>query len=182
MTVHTWLDRIDVQRAAIVAEVAALSNDAQRWRAHDDGWSALDVMEHLVLAEQVVLGDLESAPTRMAPERTLGHRLRLSIVWLVLRFGIRVRVPVDRMRPTGNATFDALRTQWDHQHLALRTLVTALDRRGLQRHIFRHPIAGPLNTPQALRLLSAHLATHHRQLERLRAARPNHTTRHLGEA
>jgi hypothetical protein len=174
MNVHAFLDHIDAQRAAIVAEVAVLSEAAQRVRATDDAWSPLDVIEHLVLAEQVVLGDLDSAPTRMAPEPTVVHRLRRSMVWLVLRLGIRVRIPVDRMRPTGTATFTALRTRWDEQHIALRRLVTGMDRRGLQRHIFRHPIAGPLNTPQALRLLSAHLATHHRQLARLRVARPCH--------
>jgi len=172
MNVHALLDQIDVQRAAIVSDVAALPEAAQHWRANDDAWSPLDVIEHLVLAEQVVLGDLESAPTRMAPEPTAVHRVRRLIVWLVLRLGIRVRVPVDRMRPTGTTTFAALRTRWDDQHIALRRLVTGMDRRGLQRHIFRHPIAGPLNTPQALRLLSAHLDTHRRQLERLRAARP----------
>lgn len=177
MNVYALLDQIDVQRAAIVSEVAALPDAAQRWRAHDDAWSPLDVIEHLVLAEQVVLGDLESAPTRMAPAPTVVHGLRRSMVWLVLRLGIRVRVPVDRLRPTGKTTFAALHTQWDDQHIALRRLVTGMDRRGLQRHIFRHPIAGPLNTSQALRLLSAHLATHHRQLERLRAARPSHSDR-----
>lgn len=50
---------------------------------------------------------------------------------------------------------------------SLRAFATGLDARGLRRRIFHHPIAGPLHMVAALRLLSAHLLTHHRQLWRL---------------
>jgi hypothetical protein len=168
--VATLLDRVDAQRGALLADVAALSPEAQRWRAHPTAWSAVDVLEHLVLAEQLVLGDLQTASDRVAHVPTGGDRVRAGMVWLVLRLGVRVRVPADAMRPTGQYSLEELRTRWEAQHKALRRFATRLDRRGLRRTIFRHPIAGPLNAIQALRLLAAHLGTHQRQLERLRAA------------
>ncbi|WP_353267000.1 DinB family protein [Gemmatimonas sp.] len=126
-----------------------------------------------MLAEQAVLGDLATVPTRVGSVPAFRHHLRRRVVWLILRLGIRVRIPAESMRPTGQGTFDELRARWDERHDVLRRVVGELDTNGLQRHIFRHPVAGPLNTLQALGLLSAHLATHQRQLERLRAA---HTT------
>lgn len=168
--IEILLDQIDAQRNAILSDVAALSPDGQRWRAEAATWTALEVLEHLVLAERVVLGDLQTAAGR--PEYVISgaHRIRAAIVWLVLRFGVRVRVPAEEMLPKGQHSFPELRTTWEAQHHALRKLVTRLDTRALQRMIFRHPIAGPLNTWQALRLLIAHLGTHQRQLQRIRAA------------
>lgn len=167
----TLLRTIDRQRAALLAEVAALSEAERLWRRAPSAWSAVDVIEHLVLAEQVVLGDLETAATRPDAPRQLRHRVRAVIVWIVLRFGIRVSVPAEAMRPAGNASFETLQATWNTQHRALRTFVERLDAAGLQRHVFRHPIAGPLNVVQALRLLSAHLTTHQGQLHRLHHAR-----------
>jgi hypothetical protein len=100
------LTQIDAQQAAILRDMAALPPEGRRWREQPASWCALDVLEHLLLAEQVVLGDV----------------------------------------------------------------ATGLDARGRARRVFRHPIAGPLNTGQALQLLSAHLRTHQRQLDRLRTA------------
>jgi hypothetical protein len=162
---------IDRQRAALLAEVTALTADQRTWRSAPDAWSAVDVIEHLVLAEQVVLGDLETAATRPDAPRQLRHRVRAVIVWVVLRFGIRVSIPAEAMRPVGTTSFETLQVMWDAQHRALRTFVEGLDAAGVQRHVFRHPISGPLSVVQALRLLSAHLTTHQRQLRRLHDAR-----------
>jgi hypothetical protein len=150
--------------------MAALPPEARRWREQPASWCALDVLEHLLLAEQVVLGDVATAAARVAMVPTNAERFRAAIVWLVLRLGIRVRVPAEAMRPSRQGSFEELRTQWDAQHAALRQFATGLDARGRARRVFRHPIAGPLTTGQALQLLSAHLRTHQRQLDRLRTA------------
>lgn len=166
-TVIALLHRIDTQRTAIVRDIAALAPAAQQWRAHPTTWSALEVFEHLLLAEQEVLGDLATAAARDAQDRTIVDRLRAGIVWLVLRLGVRVRVPSIAMRPTGQRSLEELQDLWTARHRALRILATGLDRRGLRRRIFRHPIAGPLHMTQALRLMTAHLLTHQRQLQRI---------------
>lgn len=166
--VNALLAQIDAQRTAMLAEVMALPPHVQRRRANEATWSPLDVIEHLVLAEQAVLGDLGSAATRAAQRPTGAEFVRAGIVWLVLRVGVRVRVPSAAMLPTGERSFDELQRQWTEQHRTLRAFATGLDERGLRRRIFRHPIAGPLDMVAALRLLSAHLLTHQRQLRRLR--------------
>jgi hypothetical protein len=172
-TAARLLRRIECQRLAVVTAVTTLAPDQQHWRAQPTTWSAVDVLEHLVLAEHVVLGDLSCVAARLDhPARRL-DRVRRFLVWLLLRAGVRVQVPAVAMQPTGAASVDALCQQWAIQHQALRHAVAALAPAGLERRLFRHPIAGPLTMLHALRLLSAHLGTHLRQLQRLRAAAPD---------
>lgn len=162
------LRQIQERRSAIVAEIGALSPNDQRWREHERAWSALDILEHLVLAEGFVLGDLSTAASRANPLPTPSERVKSVIVWMVLRFGIRARVPARAMRPTGRGVFNDLTARWDAKHEQLRAFASALDDAGLRRRVFRHPIAGPMHTEQALRLMFAHMGTHQRQLARLK--------------
>jgi hypothetical protein len=163
------LHRIESQRSAVLRAVMTLTPAARHVRMHAATWSAVDVLEHLVLAERVVLGDLSDVAARVDFPQRRSDRARRVTVWLLLRFGVRVRVPATAMQPTRAASVEALCEQWDAQHEALRHAVLELGDDRLHRRLFRHPIAGPLTMLQALRLLSAHLDTHLRQLERLRS-------------
>lgn len=162
------LRQIQERRSTIVAEIGALSPSDQRWREQEASWSALDILEHLVLAESVVLGDLSTALERTHQSPTLPERVKSAIVWMVLRFGIRARVPARAMKPTGQGAFDELRERWDAKHEQLRAFASRLEGAAVQRRVFRHPIAGPMHTEQALRLMYAHMGTHQRQLARLK--------------
>ena len=164
------LDLVDSQRQSLLAAVDALSPAQQRWRPRPEHWSATEIIEHLVLAERAVIGDIEHASEREDLKREAGDVVRGVLVRLVLTLGVRVTVPAESMRPTGRVPLSALREQWYAQHRALRTFVERQERAGLRRRLFRHPVAGPLDTPAMLRLLAAHLRTHQRQFARLRAA------------
>ncbi len=166
----TTLDAIEAKRQALLAKVSAMTPAERQWRESPGTWSAVEIVEHLVLAEQVVIGDLREAASRAHAPRSLGERLQALIVALVLRLGVRVEVASEAMRPIGTLSFDRLRDRWDAQHRALRAYAEGADAAQQRRRVFRHPIAGPLDLQQMLGLLDAHLASHQRQLERLCAA------------
>lgn len=165
MSALRQLDRIEQKRTSLLDAVARL--EPSRLDAHPvpGKWSIREIIEHLVLAERSVLGDLSGLQER---PRSFRHRVRYLIVMGVLRGRIPVRAPSTAMLPTGERSLPELRETWDESHRRLRAYVSGLDRRGLRRAVFRHPFAGPLPVPQALRMLEAHLATHTRQIDRLR--------------
>lgn len=167
MSVSDRLHRVESKRRSVLAAAAALTPAQLAARPAPNSWSALEIVEHLVLAEQAVLGDLESSPRRAAQRRALSDYLRYAVVLVVLRFGIRVAVPPEAMRPSGAQSLSALVAQWNAQHQSLRVFVAGLDRNGQRRAIFRHPVAGPLDVSQVLTMLDAHLGTHLRQLRRV---------------
>lgn len=161
------LQRIEALRDALLAEVAAASETKRRHRPTPDAWSAIEVLEHLVLAERVVLGPSAQWRDRAGASRSLRDRVRFYMVRLVLQQRIKVRTPSEQMRPSGRASFEQLRTAWVAQQEALREFVLSLDAAGARRAIFHHPIAGPLTVPQALQLLEVHLRGHAAQVHRL---------------
>jgi hypothetical protein len=68
------------------------------------------------------------------------------------------------MVPTGKRSIDESQRDWDEHHRSLRAFVEGLDRSGLQRSIFRHPVTGPLTVSQGIAMMEVHLDTHTRQI------------------
>ena len=161
------LDAINGTRIDLLEEVTSLPSDLVVWKPAPDRWSILEIVEHLVLAEQDVLGDLEGLDQLPLLNRELKHRLRFGLVMSVLRLRIPVKVPSRAMSPTGLRTLDELRAAWDRNHEQLRAFVAALDRDGEGRAVFRHPVTGPLTVREGIRMLGVHLETHRRQIRKL---------------
>jgi hypothetical protein len=167
MNVARRLHGIDRKRREILDAATALSPAELLAHATPASWSVLQVIEHLVVAEAAVMGDLAAAEQRPDRPRRLRHLIRYGIVMAVLRFRIRVSIPTEAMAPTGDRPLVELRAQWEGQYEALQALVQRLGRHGVRRPIFRHPVAGPVNMIQTIRMLDAHIDAHRRQLGRL---------------
>ena len=174
MTPIDRLASIERKRVALLEDVAALDQVMLTARPLPDKWSIREIVEHLVLAEDDVVGDFSTLDVRDAQPRDIGNHLRYLIVLSVLRLRIPVKAPSRAMLPTGGRSLAELRETWNDHHRRLRSFVAGLTRSGAGRPIFRHPIAGPISVSQALVMLDAHLDSHVHQIRRrlrlLRAA------------
>lgn len=164
----TRLEGLEAQRRDLLAELATWKPEGLAARPTPARWCALEILEHLVLAEREILAGLPD-PTTLAPKiRRPRHRVRYALVWLVLWLRIPVKVPSPAMAPSGGGTLPELAAQWDATHAWVRSLPTALGPRVETEALFRHPVAGPLTLAQALALDRLHLRVHRSQLRRLR--------------
>ncbi len=161
------LRSIDARRMALLDRVAALDDAVLHRKPSPNAWSIIEIIEHLVVAERHVLGDVHQLAAAPALERSLKNRIRYRIVMFVLRAGIPVRAPSRAMLPKGGQTFAELRRQWDEQYLLLERYIASLDAQSATRAIFRHPVAGALPVAEAIAMLDAHLARHDAQIARL---------------
>ncbi len=167
MTPNDRLARIEHKRLALLTDVAALDEAALTAHPRPDKWSVREIIEHLVLAEEDVVGDFSRLDALEAQPRGIGNHVRFVIVLLVLRFKIPVKAPSRAMLPTGERALSELIARWDTHQRQMQAFVAGLDRAGARRAIFRHPIAGPISVSQALLMLDAHLDSHIRQIRRL---------------
>ncbi len=167
MTPIDRLTRIERKRLALLTELAALDDAALAAHPRPGKWSIREIVEHLVLAEDDVVGDFSRLSALDAQPRGIGHHVRFVIVLLVLRSGIPVKAPSRSMLPTGERPLSEMIARWDTHQRQMQSFVAGLDRAGARRAIFRHPIAGPISVSQALLLLDAHLDSHIRQIRRL---------------
>lgn len=160
------------KRAAFVHSLEGLDPEGLSWRPADDGWSLLDIVEHLVLAEQDVLVNLDDLAGLPAKQRTLANALRYRIVLGVLRFRVPVPVPSEGMKPKGGRTLAELEAVWRTQHDQLIAFLESLRPGEEKAAVFRHPVTGPMRIDDAVRMLAVHLERHLGQAERtLRAWR-----------
>lgn len=160
------LQRLDDRRRALLDSLESLSPEALRARPAEGAWSSLEILEHLVVAEQVILQGLPDPATLIDRPRSLQQRCTYPLVWLVLRLGIPVKAPSRRMLPTGGATLAELRERWDATHAWLRAYAEGLPPGGGGKAIFAHPVCGPITLSQALRLDRLHLEVHTRQIRK----------------
>lgn len=166
-TLHERLHRIETKRQQLLTRAGAMEAERLTARPRPEKWSTLEILEHLVLAERDVFGDLTAAAPRQPRRRRVRDHLRFVVVMVVLRFDIPVRAPSRAMLPTGARTLDDLRQAWEAHHGQLRALIERGDRTLTRGAIFRHPVAGPLTLRQALLMLEVHLDRHTRQIDAL---------------
>ena len=168
MRLQERLRRLDETRAALLDRIQGMSPDQLAATPRAGKWSILEIVEHLVLAERMVLRGLPDPSLLVERPRRPGHHVRYLLVVLILKSGIPVRVPSRAMVPKGGRGLGELRQLWDESQEWLRAYAGRLDARGLRKAVFEHPVAGPLTLEQAVRLDQIHVDGHARQIESLR--------------
>lgn len=160
---------LDEVRGSFLAPIRSATDVQRSFRPTPDTWSMLDVTEHLVLAEEKsLLGMLKGPPpgTWVTPVA----RVRMAMVLLVMKSDLRVKVPVARVLPTGNATLAELETRWMEVRRELESFLSSITEAEDRAARFRHPIGGWVTVGKGVTFYAAHIRHHARQVRRLQQA------------
>ena len=161
------LEGMDRRRCALLDEVETLDPERLSTRPLPGKWSILEIIEHLVVAESEILENLPDPSHLTERTRNLKSRFTYPIVMFVLRYRIPVKVPSRRMIPHGKTSLVALRHRWDESQGWFKSYIESLQEADFARTIFQHPVAGPLNVVQTVRMGELHLEIHARQIKKL---------------
>jgi hypothetical protein len=167
MTPVERLRRIEGKRERLLVGLATLPLRVLEAHPLPGKWSIAEIIEHLVISEEGVIGDFARLADREALPRSTKNRMLYIAVMGVLRFDIPVQVPSRGMNPVGGRSLAQLSAAWELNHTRLRAFVDTVDPARLRDAIFRHPVAGPLTLGQGLLMLETHLDRHIRQIRRL---------------
>ena len=161
------LDDMDDWKDALLGALSIESPGRLAFRPGGKGWSALDVVQHLVLVEEGVLGyarkKLQGPPQPVA----LLDRAKLTLLVGVLRSPIRFRAPLPQVVPAETFPLDALSARWETVRGELRDLLVSLPDERKRALVFRHPISGPLDPSGTLTFLDEHAKHHDAQVRRI---------------
>jgi DinB superfamily len=163
-SIERRLRAIETKRSSLIDLLSGVDPNLIAARPQPGKWSIQEIVEHLVLSEVAVFGVLNTLEGRAPQPRTLRHRVLYVVVMFILRFDIPVRVPSPDLKPRGGRSIEELRAQWETHHRLLRTWIESSEPSALARPLFAHPIAGPMTTAEALRMLEVHLDRHVRQI------------------
>jgi hypothetical protein len=168
------LDALDTLRSDLTARVSDLDEGDLVRRAGDEGWTPVQVLQHLLLVERAALeGERRvfgraGAPPRAVPlRRRLRYRLGRVIVALVFRLGIRVRVPSPRVIPEPPIPLSEIRDLWPGVSSELRQRLESAHDRDAAALFMKHPVSGPLTSAETAAFLLSHMRHHARQLDRI---------------
>ena len=159
----------DRTRRALLDDLAILNDEQIRRKPGPKEWSILQIVQHMVLAEQGVMQYLPEPEELIDRKRGLRARIFYVVVLLILRWNIRVPVPSKRMVPDGNTSLSELRQQWDENMRWFRAYLDSSGPDDLKRAVFSHPVAGPLTGPQAGKLAQYHFDAHLRQIKKAKS-------------
>jgi len=159
-------DALEAKRQSIFTLLYALSADQTTFRVGPGRWSILMVLEHAVIAEEMVLADIQRAaaagPAGTAPKSPEAFHMVIK----VLEKDIPVEVPLPELEPTGAVSLDDLIIRWEAARTGLRQALGKIPPETLTVPICRHPVAGPMDARETLEFLAVHLDHHRRQIQR----------------
>ena len=160
------LQELNKGREALGAVLAGVDEQLAARRPAPGRWSVLECVEHLAVAEQLMLSRLESAArSQDAPE----NRER---EWRILSRGANRTRPMEApepARPAGRfrslaealSAFDSVRGE----------TVQFVERSGeFRMWMTAHPVIGPVNCHEMLLIMAIHPARHAKQIEEIRGA------------
>lgn len=160
-------------KAAFIEIILQTGPEGRVFRTEPDAWNMLQVMEHLYRAEDGVRKQLLKYGQGNGKQAGLSSGLRSIAMRLFMRSPARIKVPAAagaQIIPTGELTFDDLKTQWDQLRSEIGIWVEAYPSDKADRYVFKHPVGGLFTPVQTLRFMEDHIVHHIKQLNRIREA------------
>ncbi|MFM9984580.1 MAG: DinB family protein [Flavobacteriales bacterium] len=148
---------------------ADMTDTQCRWQPAD-GWSANQVLDHLLIAETGTLGyikkkssggweNLENTTDEIrAIAKTFNERLGSNERW---------KAPDILPQPSNESDFKTLSNRWDELRTAMQDFFSQIQPDHYEKLVFRQPYAGMLNALQALDFMTLHIRHHIMQIERI---------------
>ncbi len=160
-------DRLEKQLASLLASVRSLSERQQSYRPAGGGWCILEVLQHILLAEEAFTG--------YAAKKGAGKPESVSFVSQILYFGVsqilktsfRVKAPTDAVVPKEILPLSNLEPRFKKTRGQLRKILDSIPEERAGAILFKHPIAGKLDPLRGLGFLETHIEHHKVQIERI---------------
>ncbi len=164
-------DAIERQKAEMIAELSGWPAASLTCRLAEDGWSAVQVVDHLVRTEEEILALARKGLER---PRRLGVRDRFGYVFLdrVFRSERRVKVPgsASMVLPEARPEMAIVLERWTRVRAEMAELIAEVPAERLKVGVFRHPVSGWMSLSQVVGFFSVHLVHHGYQLRRIERA------------
>lgn len=160
-------EELEESRSRLLGTLFGLDEAQLSFRPRSSSWSALEVAEHVLIAEQMATDTMLRLAGRPSKRRSLLQRLGYAAVWLILKLRLRVNMPSRMLAPTGGMNAREIRAEWNASRARLGEYLAGLEDGAALLAGFGHPIAGPLNLREGLLFLERHTRHHQEQLERL---------------
>lgn len=163
-------DALEDKRQKLFSLLYTLNADRIKFKTGAGGWSIEMHLEHLVIAEELIAGDMEKTRSEAGRHFPPASPEAFRMVIQVLEKDIPVEVPLPALEPSGNAPLEELIIRWERARSRLKQLCEGTAPAGIHDPVCAHPVAGPLDIHKTLEFLIVHLDHHRRHIRRIHDA------------
>ena len=128
------------KRNALLQRLESLPSDTLSFKSGPDKWSVVEVVEHLVIAEEDLLKQVSTQTPSF--DRTSISPEKYKTVIKVMERDIPVDVPDEILEPQGCSTLQELLSRWNVARDKIRALLEGIDSENKDELVYRHPFAG----------------------------------------
>ena len=161
--------RLERQRAAVFSRLDGLDDERLNRQPEGGGWSATQVMSHLITAEKTTLDGVRKRMERAGHLRKAGlvSALKSNLLAFVLRLPVRIKAPSGVAQVPERQDLETTRRLWDEVRTGWKELIDTVPAELAGQAVSRHPVAGDINIHQTLRFLENHFNRHAKQIDRV---------------
>ena len=168
--IRETFDNLEIKYGKLLQQLNSLTDDVLYYKAGDDKWSIVEVIEHLVVAEENLLEQLTGTTSASSLDPQDRSAKNYHIVIKVMTKDIPVDVPDESLEPHGQFSREDLLGRWNDARQKTRAYVDGINSEKAEDLVYRHPFAGPLNMAETLRFIDVHFDNHMRHIDRIIAA------------
>lgn len=165
------LTKMGQRLQSLLDQLSAYDDDTLNRKPADGGWSALQVMCHLMLAEE---GSVKYVRKKLSFNPEL-KEAGLASAWRSFLLNFYFKLPFRFKAPPGvgddvlplKSSFREVSQRWLASRQDLRRYLESLPPEMFHRSIYRHPFAGRMSLDGMLRFFDGHFERHRKQIERV---------------
>jgi hypothetical protein len=164
------LQKMDQDLESLIRELSQYSHEQLNRPTQDGGWSPIQVMYHLIIAEE---GSLQYLRKKLSfnPELKdtgMGDRYRSLMLnfylWAPFKFKAPAGVSGDKL-PV-EADFQETAQRWKSSREELAQYLESLPEEVFNKSVYKHPFAGRMSLDAMLRFFSGHFSRHKKQIRK----------------
>ncbi|HMQ49511.1 MAG TPA: DinB family protein [Saprospiraceae bacterium] len=164
------LSKMDEELRLLLDRMKSYSDNTLNQSPGAGHWSVLQIMQHLMLAEQLSLNYVKKKLSYQPklPHSGLGSRFRIALLnfyqLLPLKFKAPTNVGDEKLKT--NRTLADISAEWLNNRAQLRSYLNELPDELFHKAVYKHPFAGRLSLGGMLSFFSGHFGRHRKQIER----------------
>jgi len=167
--IQEQFDSLTGKREELFQHLESLTSEELSFKAGPDKWSIVEVVEHLVIAEDDLLTQLTTEVPSPPLDIESKTPEKYQAVIKVMERDIKVDVPHESLEPHGRLTLDDLLNQWNDIQKKLQGILAAIHADNKDDLVYQHPYGGPLDISETLHFFDVHFDNHMRHIDRILA-------------
>jgi hypothetical protein len=166
--IQETFQQLETKYGKLLQHLNSLNHDVLHFKAGTGKWSIVEVIEHLVMAEENALEQLTGAASGPPLDPRDRSAKNYHIVIKVMTQDIPVDVPDESMAPLGQIGLAELLERWKDTRQRTRAYIDGIQPENVGGLVYRHPFAGPLDMAETLRFIDVHFDNHMRHIDKIK--------------